>query len=683
MADSKLTALTAITSASSDDLLYIVDDPGGSPLSRKITVGNLLSSSNAVTASANLTDDAVLRGDGGAKGIQTSTISLSDAGILAPITNDAGTLGSGTKMWSDLFLADGGVINFNNGDVTITNSSANVLAFAGSLVYIFDAEVRPSVDNTTSLGSGSNNWSDLFLGSGAVINFNFGDVTLTHSSNLLTIAGGNLMLQSALVLEDPGAGSFNITMQAPTLAASYTLTLPTTDGTANQFLQTDGSGVLTWTTVAGTGDVVGPGSATDNAFARFDGTTGKLIQNSVVIGDDSGNVTGVVAQTNTGLLTITRAGVPLDVQNSTDAASNQMAIFRAGDRATPAALDEGYISFYLDGSAGSHVEFGRLTVVATTITTASRASEIIIGPYFNGSATARAGFGVDYFAPLTAFSTQYDLGSTTRLFRNLYLMESAQIVCGNNLAALQFNDTVIGVSGANFSAPNVQINNGGGLRPTTTSGHAMHIQIYDTDLGDYVNAASTINANSPNLDFKEAYVTMNSNVIYRAAGTDVARLDGGTGASLTDPNVDAFYFWDDSAGATINLAPSTTIINDTTLLLLSGVWTPTRSAEVNMDANVTMFEGQYMRLGATVMFSGRFTADPTLTATPTSFEMSLPVASNFGAVEDCAGTAISGAIAGMGAQISGSVANNTMVVTWVASDINSQSWSFSGSYQVI
>lgn len=42
----------------------------------------------------------------------------------------------------------------------------------------------------------------------------------------------------------------------------------------------------------GLGDVVGPSSATDNCFPRFDTTTGKLIQNSVVCADDSGNITG-------------------------------------------------------------------------------------------------------------------------------------------------------------------------------------------------------------------------------------------------------------------------------------------------------------------------------------------------------------------------------------------------------
>jgi len=44
---------------------------------------------------------------------------------------------------------------------------------------------------------------------------------------------------------------------------------------------------------AGPGNVNGPASATDNAVARFDGTTGKLIQNSVVTIGDTGNIAGV------------------------------------------------------------------------------------------------------------------------------------------------------------------------------------------------------------------------------------------------------------------------------------------------------------------------------------------------------------------------------------------------------
>lgn len=54
---------------------------------------------------------------------------------------------------------------------------------------------------------------------------------------------------------------------------------------------TDEEGNDTVVTIdAGSGDVVGAASSTDNAIARFNSTTGKVIQNSVVTVDDSGNI---------------------------------------------------------------------------------------------------------------------------------------------------------------------------------------------------------------------------------------------------------------------------------------------------------------------------------------------------------------------------------------------------------
>jgi hypothetical protein len=58
-----------------------------------------------------------------------------------------------------------------------------------------------------------------------------------------------------------------------------------------------GTGVITNSSPSLGGDVVGPASATDNAVARYDATTGKLLQNSLVIVDDTGSVTGVNALT--------------------------------------------------------------------------------------------------------------------------------------------------------------------------------------------------------------------------------------------------------------------------------------------------------------------------------------------------------------------------------------------------
>jgi len=53
-----------------------------------------------------------------------------------------------------------------------------------------------------------------------------------------------------------------------------------------------GTGVITNSSPSLGGDVVGPTSATDNAVVRFDTTTGKLIQNSVVTIGDTGAATG-------------------------------------------------------------------------------------------------------------------------------------------------------------------------------------------------------------------------------------------------------------------------------------------------------------------------------------------------------------------------------------------------------
>jgi hypothetical protein len=55
----------------------------------------------------------------------------------------------------------------------------------------------------------------------------------------------------------------------------------------------DGTGLVWEQILNGLADVSGPGGATDNRFARFDGATGKLIQSSVVNCDDTGNVSGV------------------------------------------------------------------------------------------------------------------------------------------------------------------------------------------------------------------------------------------------------------------------------------------------------------------------------------------------------------------------------------------------------
>jgi hypothetical protein len=73
-----------------------------------------------------------------------------------------------------------------------------------------------------------------------------------------------------------------------TLGVSNGGTGLTAIGTANQYLKVNsGATALEFATLTA-GDASGPGSATDNAIARFDGTTGKLIQNSTATLSDIG-----------------------------------------------------------------------------------------------------------------------------------------------------------------------------------------------------------------------------------------------------------------------------------------------------------------------------------------------------------------------------------------------------------
>ncbi len=93
-----------------------------------------------------------------------------------------------------------------------------------------------------------------------------------------------------------------------------------------------------------------------------------LVINPKVVGTGSFFVQGQIQ--------INNSGVPLQIQNNVDSASNQIAIFKGGNRATPTDGDEIYNSYMLDNSLGVQDEFARITVEALDVTSTSKDSRL-------------------------------------------------------------------------------------------------------------------------------------------------------------------------------------------------------------------------------------------------------------------------------------------------------------------
>jgi hypothetical protein len=147
---------------------------------------------------------------------------------LNPVTSDGGALGSTTKMWSDIFLASGGVINFNNGNVTLTHAAGKITmgggdfytgSIYGNLIYPGNGATRYiSDDGTYTVVSGG-----LKLGASLYP----GNQTTSYIAGTTTGIGiGTVAPTSAL--------SFG--------AAAAAITMDTSDGSDSKALSLGGGG---------------------------------------------------------------------------------------------------------------------------------------------------------------------------------------------------------------------------------------------------------------------------------------------------------------------------------------------------------------------------------------------------------------------------------------------------------
>lgn len=240
----------------------------------------------------------------------------------APVLfNGAGGTPSSITLTNGTGLPIGGITGLGTGVLTwlATPSSANFAAAitdetgSGALVFGTSPDFTtgatiggvaiPTISSTSTLTNKTISGASNTL-------TNIANASLSNSG--ITIAGTPTSLGAAITLDTiTGLSTTGLvkrtaanTLAIATSGADYA---PATSG--NSILYGNGSGGFSAVTVGsgldftggtltatggGTGDVVGPSGATDNAIARFDLTTGKLIQDSVVtIADTSGNMAGV------------------------------------------------------------------------------------------------------------------------------------------------------------------------------------------------------------------------------------------------------------------------------------------------------------------------------------------------------------------------------------------------------
>lgn len=181
---------------------------------------------------------------------RTSTDTLTNKTLTAPTIN-AGTANGLTALSLDdsdsafnLTIASTSTLTAGRTLTLDVEDGARTLRLAGDLISAGGNSLTLTTTGATNVTLPTTGTLATLAGTETLSNKTLASPDVTTQIRLLN--QGQLQLREAT-----GGGTDQINIQAPAaLAASYTLTLPVDDGTSGQALTTDGSGVLSWSTVS-------------------------------------------------------------------------------------------------------------------------------------------------------------------------------------------------------------------------------------------------------------------------------------------------------------------------------------------------------------------------------------------------------------------------------------------------
>ena len=161
---------------------------------------------------------------------------------------------------------------------------------------IVEESVREALSRMPAGSGGSTAWSSITGTPTTLSGYGITDAQ-PLDADLTSIAG--LGYTANAILRKTAANTWDLvtTDRIPLFASAITGT-----PSSSTFLRGDGA----WVANA-SGDVVGPASSTNNAVAVFDGTTGRLLKNTSVIIDASGNVSGIGTLTTAGTASLAQS----------------------------------------------------------------------------------------------------------------------------------------------------------------------------------------------------------------------------------------------------------------------------------------------------------------------------------------------------------------------------------------